>query len=298
MIDSLVQSTVCSWRTSPRFAGRTAASTVYSATWPPQGMTRSGVASAPPTSAPPTAANACSCSPGTAAHSPNLLPTPTAHDGMSNGSSAPRRQGSHSLLDRLRLLPTPTASSPNDRESLDSWRARQQRQRARGINGNGMGMPLSIAVRLLPTPTASNAKNCTHAGQGGGPSLPHEVLLLPTPRASDTGTTGRAAGAGFRPPLSQKVFPLVRTETLLPTPRATDGTKGSPSQRGSSGDLMLPSAVMNVVATTSKARPRSTGATTRPRSTGGSRSSAARPRTPRKPANTAARSSHRPSSNT
>lgn len=31
--------------------------------------------------------------------------------------------------------------------------------------------------------------------------------------------------------------------TLLPTPRATDGTKGGPNQRGSSGDLMLPSAV-------------------------------------------------------
>lgn len=30
---------------------------------------------------------------------------------------------------------------------------------------------------------------------------------------------------------------------LLPTPRATDGTKGGPNRRGSSGDLMLPSAV-------------------------------------------------------
>lgn len=30
---------------------------------------------------------------------------------------------------------------------------------------------------------------------------------------------------------------------LLPTPRATDGSKGGPNQRGSSGDLMLPSAV-------------------------------------------------------
>ena len=32
-------------------------------------------------------------------------------------------------------------------------------------------------------------------------------------------------------------------DTLLPNPRATDGTKGGPNQRGSSGDLMLPSAV-------------------------------------------------------
>lgn len=36
---------------------------------------------------------------------------------------------------------------------------------------------------------------------------------------------------------------------LLPTPRATDGTKGGPNQRGSSGDLMLPSAVMDLLPT-------------------------------------------------
>jgi DNA (cytosine-5)-methyltransferase 1 len=33
---------------------------------------------------------------------------------------------------------------------------------------------------------------------------------------------------------------------LLPTPRATDGTKGCPTQRGSKGDLMLPSAVVGL----------------------------------------------------
>src|SRR5690606_26261716 len=36
---------------------------------------------------------------------------------------------------------------------------------------------------------------------------------------------------------------------LLPTPRATDGTKGGPNQRGSSGDLMLPSAVQALLPT-------------------------------------------------
>jgi len=35
----------------------------------------------------------------------------------------------------------------------------------------------------------------------------------------------------------------------LPTPRATDGSKGGPNQRGSSGDLMLPSAVMRMLPT-------------------------------------------------
>lgn len=40
---------------------------------------------------------------------------------------------------------------------------------------------------------------------------------------------------------------------LLPTPRATDGAKGGPNQRGSSGDLMLPSAVMQLLPTPSVA---------------------------------------------
>jgi DNA (cytosine-5)-methyltransferase 1 len=35
----------------------------------------------------------------------------------------------------------------------------------------------------------------------------------------------------------------------MPTPRATDGTKGGPNQRGSSGDLMLPSAVTDLLPT-------------------------------------------------
>lgn len=45
------------------------------------------------------------------------------------------------------------------------------------------------------------------------------------------------------------------TGALLPTPRATDGTHGGPNQRGSSGDLMLPSAVAKLLPT-----PRSQGA--------------------------------------
>jgi DNA (cytosine-5)-methyltransferase 1 len=119
---------------------------------------------------------------------------------------------------------------------------------------NGIGaaigqvdLSLSNRLRLLPTPTASDAKNCTHRTQTGGLSLPDQARLLPTPRASDTGTAGRRAGAGFRPPLSQQVLPLVDPWMFLPTPRATDGTKGCPAQRGSKGDLMLPSAVMRLL---------------------------------------------------
>jgi DNA (cytosine-5)-methyltransferase 1 len=101
-----------------------------------------------------------------------MLPTPTAHDGSSNGISAASRQGGPSLLDRL---------------------------------------------RLLPTPTASDAKASTHLGQDGGPSLSDQCRMLQEPAV------------------------------FLPTPRATDGTKGCPAQRGSKGDLMLPSAIIQLL---------------------------------------------------
>ncbi|MGW3183264.1 hypothetical protein ACWDD9_28710 [Kitasatospora sp. NPDC001119] len=67
------------------------------------------------------------------------------------------------------------------------------------------------------------------------------VTLLLTP-TSNLGSIGgsqhpdlRRAG-GHGPNLSDLV------EHLLPTPRASDGTKGGPNQRGSRGDLTLPSA--------------------------------------------------------
>ncbi|MFI7492970.1 hypothetical protein ACIBXA_31820 [Micromonospora echinaurantiaca] len=87
----------------------------------------------------------------------------------------------------------------------------------------------------LPTPCARDGKGPGH--QHGLPDLIEPAgtrhHLLPTPRATDTGTPGRRPGTGFRPPLSH---------VLLPTPRATDGQKGCPGQRGSHGDLTLPSA--------------------------------------------------------
>lgn len=107
---------------------------------------------------------------------------------------------------------------------------------ARDWKGQGHEGQLPNAVSLPPTPTTSEGTGIGHATQGGM-NLRHAVSLLPTPRASDTGTPGRRASEGFRPPLSQ---------VLLPTPKASDGTKGGPNQRGSSGDLTLPSATHRI----------------------------------------------------
>lgn len=59
--------------------------------------------------------------------------------------------------------PTPTASNPNDGESVESWEARRQKNLLKKINGNGQGTPLAIAAQLVsgyPTPT--------HREKGGG----------------------------------------------------------------------------------------------------------------------------------
>ena len=81
---------------------------------------------------------------------------------------------------------------------------------------------------------AAPAERHGHAVAGAGRP---DLALLPAPTVSDTNGAG-AHGTGG---------PDLRTAVaLLPTPRATDGTKGGPNQRGSSGDLMLPSAVLQL----------------------------------------------------
>lgn len=98
----------------------------------------------------------------------SLLLTPTANLGDNGGSQHPdkRKDGGHgpTLADQIEhLLPTPTASNPNDGEDLASWEARRQRNKAKNMNGNGNGTPLSIAVRLLPTPTAMDGHGSRNA---------------------------------------------------------------------------------------------------------------------------------------
>ena len=62
------------------------------------------------------------------------------------------------------------------------------------------------------------------------------LVSLPSPRTSDTNGAGHHGTGG----------PDLRTVvSIMPTPRATGGTKGGPNQRGSSGDVMLPSAVQD-----------------------------------------------------
>jgi len=61
--------------------------------------------------------------------------------------------------------------------------------------------------------------------------------LLPTVTVSDTNGPGMHGDGGLD---------LRTAVSLFPTPRATDGDKGGPNQRGSSGDYMLP-AISNLL---------------------------------------------------
>lgn len=138
------------------------------------------------------------------------------------------------------LLPTPSATDGNGARSAEQVAARR-------TASGGAPRKLNDTVAIeLPTPTVGESKGArrfsadgeAQLGQRTNPSLSDLPALLGTPTASMwKGATRGDVAAGA---------PSARLEAqveLFPTPRATDGTKGGPNQRGSSGDLMLPSAV-------------------------------------------------------
>ncbi|MFE4514210.1 hypothetical protein ACFRMQ_08460 [Kitasatospora sp. NPDC056783] len=110
-------------------------------------------------------------------------------------------------------------------------------------------------MSLLPTPTVSEATGPGHTARGGM-NLRHTVSLLPTPRDSENEnrqtrrTPSQEAG-------KHGLSLAAEVASLLPTPRATDGTKDGSNQRGSRGDLTLPSAAARIGART--ARPSTAG---------------------------------------
>lgn len=167
-----------------------------------------------------------------------LLPTPAARDGK--GRDMPGREGGKSLPETL--LPTP--------RTADGMHSTMEANRERMAQHDSAGTrawrgTIEEAVSLLPTPTAADGERASDTYCRGNPTL--KGALLPTPQAKDSHkgkTPGQQAMAerGRGPDLND-------VTELLPTPRATDGTKGGPGQRGSSGDLMLPSAVMELLPT-------------------------------------------------
>ncbi|MFP8961089.1 hypothetical protein ACLIYP_11105 [Streptomyces nanhaiensis] len=120
--------------------------------------------------------------------------------------------------------------------------------RARDAKGRGYSDGLPTVAALLPTPSTSEATGTGHAAQGGM-NLRHAVSLLPTPVAGDARGARQATAPNPRS-TSPTLTDLTHNGTLLPTPRATHGTKGGPNQRGSRGDLTLPSVAHRIGAAT------------------------------------------------
>jgi hypothetical protein len=163
------------------------------------------------------------------------LPTPCARDGKGPGY----QYGLPDLVEptgtRHGLLPTPTAAAYGSNTSPSAGAARRP-----SLAG--------VATKLLPTPTVADSRSAANATAGrttarthAGQTLTDAARLLPTSTTPDTDTPDPPAGTGNRP---------LPPPALLPTPRATDGTKGCPGQRGSHGDLTLPSAAVRVPART------------------------------------------------
>lgn len=220
----------------------------FLATWPTSGMTRTGSASELPMWERPTPASGSSSSPG-----PDLLMTPKAEDGDHPGivTIKPGQQV-HLSAQVGNLLPTPKTtdavhSSPADADRHDPG--------------------LRAMHALLPTPDAHGDRGGgTHPDgrRAGGHSVSLQDVtegeltmipgptLLPTPSVAD-GLGGHLSRSGERGEemLLPGIAKAVAEGDLLPTLRATDGTKGGPGQRGSSGDLMLPSAVLSAAMTSS-----------------------------------------------
>lgn len=117
---------------------------------------------------------------------------------------------------------------------------------------------LSLDLSFSESPTVWPRSGMTCNGLAYGrplselPTAGNGSLLLPSPVAQQSGNP--PAAHLRKKPGRQQVTDLaiivenglLETGGLLPTPRATDGTKGGPNQRGSKGDLMLPSAVMEL----------------------------------------------------
>jgi hypothetical protein len=207
-----------------------------------------------------------------------LLPTPAAQDG--NGGGRYSSDGHQTTLPgEARLLqtawgkyepairrwehltgPAPAPTEPNKNGNprlsaafsqwLMGWPGGWVTDPAIGLSRNDQ---LRIVGNGVCPQQAAAALRYLIQVAAGAPSYPGAApaasgALLPTPLATD-GTDGPVTNcasvqaicdgtAGRNPRLSE-----MAAGYLLPTPRATDGSKGGPNQRGSSGDLMLPSAV-------------------------------------------------------
>lgn len=129
-------------------------------------------------------------------------------------------------------------------------------ERREGLLGDRPGRPALRALGRVLGDLASLGYDASwHGLRAADVGAPHgrlRVFVVAWPAADARRVAGEvSAGRGFATvaqPASDGDPGRVGV-ALLPTPRAGDGDKGGPNQRGSSGDLMLPSAVVQLLPT-------------------------------------------------
>jgi hypothetical protein len=140
---------------------------------------------------------------------PRLMPTPRTTDSHGSGEHGQGGKDLRTIVSEILpipkdLLPTPSASNPNDGERPETWLRGAATLKEKHGNGNGAGMPLSIAVQLLPTPTVGDASSTANATAGRtNPDSKHH-----------SGTTLTDAA---------RLLEVQSESKLLPTPTARDG---------------------------------------------------------------------------
>ncbi|WP_406321010.1 hypothetical protein [Streptomyces sp. NBC_00519] len=114
-----------------------------------------------------------------------------------------------------------------------------------------------MAERLLPTPTTTEGNGPGPIDGNRGDTLRSRVRLLKTPTSNLAVNGGsqhpdKRKSGGHGPNLADEV------EHLLPTPRASDGSKGSPNQKHGDGSLTLSSTAARMLPTPTVADSRGT----------------------------------------
>jgi hypothetical protein len=143
------------------------------------------------------------------------------------------------------LLPTPGASVG------ERGRETGQDPERRRMLGRQVELADIICFTLMPTPTVgmtmggSEARSGDRNGEKLLPGVAKDLAelnggqLLPTPDAY-AGNRGGASDPDHRRANGRTVS-LADATCFLPTPKASDGEKGGPNQRGSKGDRTMPS---------------------------------------------------------
>lgn len=105
---------------------------------------------------------------------------------------------------------------------------------------------LAGALQLARLPGPATGANSAKRSPSPAASQPHPAehdgILLPTPTVADSRSSANTTAHRTQPTALHGGRTLTDAARLLPTPRSSDGTKGSPGQHGSHGDLTLPSA--------------------------------------------------------